>query len=232
MKLSRWLPLVLTGIILITGILIAWKMNIKQAERKDRLPVFNPTELNDSLVDPSLRNVGTGHHVRDFSLINQDGETITQKNLEGKIYVADFFFIRCGSICPKMTSQLQRVQEKFREEKKVMILSHTVLPETDTVEAMKAYAEQYGADHSQWYFLTGDKKQIYDLARKSYFVVKDAAPGKGDEENDFIHTENFVLVDSQKRIRGYYDGTSEQDVSRLLSDMDKLLKEEEDTANK
>lgn len=226
MKKNWLVPVIAFFAVLIAGIIVAWRMNASNMEKKDVLPVFNPSQVNDSLVDASLQDVGTGHRVGDFHLTDQRGRTISQKNLEGKIYVADFFFTTCGSICPKMSSQLQRVQEKYKDNKQVMILSHTVLPETDTVEAMMAYAENYGANHDQWLFLTGEKKEIYDMARKNYFVVKEAAPGEGDEESDFIHTENFVLVDSQKRIRGYYDGTSAKDVDRLLNDMDKLLREE------
>lgn len=226
MNKNWYIPLGGAAAVLLIGVLTAWYMNTEAMKNKDVLPVYNPAQLNDSLVDPSMQSVGTGHRIRDFHLLDQRGRNVSQKNLEGKIYVADFFFTTCGSICPVMTSQLQRVQEKYRDNKQVMILSHTVLPESDTVEVMMAYAKEHNADHDQWLFLTGEKKEIYDLARKSYFVVKPAAPGQGDEQSDFIHTENMVLVDSQKRIRGYYDGTSSADTDRLLTDIDKLLREE------
>jgi len=231
MKKSWLAPLIGAAVILIGGILIGTYMNNEAMKKKDALPVYNPSQINDSLVDPSMQGKGTGHRIADFSLTSQEGKSITQKDLEGKIYVADFFFTTCGSICPKMTSQLTRVQEKYKQNDKVRILSHTVLPEEDSVEAMANYALQYGADSHMWLFLTGDKKQIYELARKSYFVMKEVAVGEGDGgKSDFIHTENFVLVDSQKRIRGYYDGTSKEEVDQLLLDMDKLLIEESEGA--
>jgi protein SCO1 len=224
---NKWLlPVAAAGLIALAGIIIAWQMNKRAYEAADVLPVYNPAEVNDSLVDASLRNKGTGHRVGDFELLDQRGRTITQKDLEGKIYVTDFFFTTCQNICPKMTKQLQRVQEKYRGNKNIMILSHTVLPENDSVEVMMNYAQQYGADHDQWLFLTGKKQTIYEMARKHYFVVKEAAPGSGDGSNDFIHTENVVLIDTKKRIRGYYDGTSEEDMTRLLGDVEKLMREE------
>ena len=202
-------------------------MITENIRKNDRLPIYSPADVNDSLVDPELQNKGMGHVIRDFNLIDQNGKNVSQKNLEGKIYVTDFFFVTCGTICPKMTSQLQRVQEKYKENNQVAIVSHSVLPEMDSVEALRVYADQYGAIDGKWYFLTGDKKEIYSLARKSYFVVKEANGQVGDGGSaDFIHTENLVLIDSKKRIRGYYDGTSAKDVDRLMIEMDKLLAEE------
>lgn len=226
MKKNWLLPVIALLLITGVGIAIAAYMNSKAYEEADVLPVYNPSQVNDSLVDPSMHNVGMGHRVGDFSLYDQRGRTITQKDLEGKIYVADFFFTTCKSICPKMTSQLQRVQEKYKNNAQVMILSHTVLPEVDSVETMMNYAMQYGADNDKWLFLTGEKSMIYSMARKNYFIVKEAEQGSGDGDGDFIHTENFVLIDTKKRIRGYYDGTSKEDVDLLLGDMDKLLREE------
>ncbi len=218
--------LVVLSLVVLAGVAVAWYMNRADYDTR-RLPVINPSSVNDSLVDASLQNKGTGHRIRDFKLLNQLGETFTARQLEGKIYVTDFFFTTCRSICPKMTSQLQRVHARFRDDDRVRIVSHTVLPHIDSVPVLLEYAENYGADHHKWIFLTGDKQEIYDLARKSYFVVKEAAPGTGDEGEDFIHTENFVLIDTQKRIRGYYDGTSTEDVNRLMDDMDILLREKE-----
>lgn len=227
MKKDRFISPVIVGLIFIGGTLFAWYMIAQNQKKMDRLPVYTPADVNDSLVDPSLQNKGTGHRIADFELTDQYGRKITQKNLEGKIYVTDFFFVNCGTICPKMSSQLERVQEKYMHNSQVAILSHSVMPETDTVEALQVYAAQHGAVKDKWFFLTGKKSQIYDLARKSYFVVKAAPAGiENGGQGDFIHTENFVLVDTKKRIRGYYDGTSPKDVDRLLKDMDKLLYEE------
>ena len=160
------------------------------------------------------------HTVMNFSLTNQEGKTITQKDLEGKVYVADYFFANCKSICPKMSTQLERVQERFKNEPRFMILSHSVDPLRDSVAALTKYAQLHGADPRKWYFLTGDKKQLYDLARHSYLVV--ATEGNGGAD-DFVNTEQFALVDKDKHIRGFYDGTDPEAINRLMVDIDQLL---------
>jgi len=202
--------------IFILGVVIAYFV-----QKDDMLPIYNPADINPSLVDESVRDIRSNHRISHFKLINQLGDTITEKNFEGKIYVADFFFTRCAGICPKMTKQMDRAAEDLVDEKEVMFLSHSVTPVMDSVPILAAYAELYGADPEQWMLVTGDKKQIYDLARKFYFAV--TTEGEGDEA-DFIHTENFILIDKEKRIRGFYDGTSEKDVDRLIGDIRILLK--------
>lgn len=161
------------------------------------------------------------HKIMDFSLTGQDGKTVTRANLDSCIFVADFFFTNCKSICPKMTNQLERVYTKYKGNAEVKFISHTVDPLRDTVEAMAAYAAVHGADAKQWLFVTGDKPQLYELARKSYLIS--ATTGKGDP-NDFVHSQLFSLVDKQGYIRGIYDGTDSSDVDRLMIDMDVLLK--------
>lgn len=214
-------------LVFIVGAVVATLMINQQNEKADILPIYNPSEVNPELVDESLQNKGTGHVISDFSLTNHLGQEVSLSSYKGKILVVDFFFVSCPSICPKMTSQLERVQKKFKGDGELMILSHTVLPEKDTVEVLANYADLHEADPSQWHFLTGDKKEIYRLARKSYFVVKEAGPDEGDGgESDFIHTENFVLVDKKGRIRGFYDGTSPTEVDQLMMDIQKLKKEE------
>ncbi len=190
----------------------------------DKLPIYNPADINPSLVDESVRDVKTNHRIQTFSLINQLGDTISEKNFEGKIYVADFFFTRCMGICPKMTKQMDRAATELADEKDVMFLSHSVTPVSDSVVVLAEYAELYGANPEQWMLVTGDKKEIYDLARKFYFAV--TTEGTGDS-TDFIHTENFVLIDKEKRIRGFYDGTSSNDVDQLIDDIRTLQKEYE-----
>ena len=191
---------------------------------EDQLPIYNPADINPSLVDESVRNVDHNHRIQTFSLINQLGDTITEKNFEGKIYVADFFFTRCMGICPKMTKQMDRAANELADEKEVMFLSHSVTPVSDSVPVLADYAELYGANPEQWMLVTGDKKEIYDLARKFYFAV--TTEGTGDS-TDFIHTENFVLIDKEKRIRGFYDGTLSTDVDQLIDDIRTLQKEYE-----
>ncbi|MDA8595811.1 SCO family protein [Flavobacteriaceae bacterium] len=189
---------------------------------KTKLPVFNPVDVNPKLVDQSMKFMRRNHKVSDFSLMNQNGQVITQANYQGKIYVADFFFTRCTTICPIMSTNMKMVQDAFLEDDTVMMISHSVTPVMDSVPVLRAYADQKGVVDSKWNLVTGSKPAIYDLARKSYFAVLDEGDGG---VQDFIHTENFVLVDPKKRIRGYYDGTDKDDVSRLIEDIKILQKE-------
>lgn len=165
---------------------------------------------------------GSGHYISDFSFTDQEGKIFTQNDLKGKIYVADFFFAKCEGICPIMSNQMEKAYLKFKGNDKVSFLSHTVKPEEDSVEVLKEYADRHGANSSQWKFLTGDKKELYKMARESYLVT--VSEGDGSAE-DFVHTQFFALVDPQRRIRGYYDGTDSLDVDKLIVDLDVLLKE-------
>lgn len=189
----------------------------------ERLPIYNPSELDRRLVAEDLREVGMNHKVLPFKLINQFGDSISEAAVEDKIYVADFFFTVCPDICKDMAVQKRRLQEVMKDEEDFVILSHSVTPEMDSVPVIKAYADLQGAIPGKWHILTGDKPQIYNLARRSYFAIFDQG-GKGDEA-DFIHTENFILIDKEKRIRGFYDGTSKEEVDRLIEDY-QILKEE------
>lgn len=184
------------------------------------LPVYTPAQLNPLVVDPSLRKSTAEHHILDFSLTDQKGRTVTLADVKGKVILTDFFFTTCGNICPKMSTQLERVQATYKDEPRFVILSHTVTPEIDTVETLAAYAGLHGADPERWRFLTGDRRQIYMLARKSWFAVKDTGDGG---PNDFVHTENLVLADTLGRLRGFYDGTRPEDVDRAIADIGKLL---------
>ena len=188
------------------------------------LPVYNPADVNPELVDSTVQYVSKYHTIDNFSFVNQNGKTITQKNYEGKIYVADFFFTTCSSICPKMTSNMEDLQRAFINNPKVMLLSHTVTPEIDSVPVLKKYAVSKGIDDSKWNLVTGDKKEIYSLARKSYLAVK---LGKPKELYDMVHTENFVLVDTHKRVRGFYDGTKKEEIKRLIDDINWLCENDE-----
>ncbi len=186
---------------------------------KKSLPIYNPSMVNPELVDSTVQYISKYHAIADFSFTNQNGKIITQKDYEGKIYVADFFFTTCGSICPKMTTNLVEIQKAIINNPKVMLLSHTVFPETDSVAVLKEYAIKNGVIDSKWNLVTGDKKQIYTMARKSYLAVK---LGKPEELYDMVHTENFVLVDSKRRVRGFYDGTKKEDIERLIEDINFL----------
>jgi protein SCO1/2 len=186
------------------------------------LPIFNPSDINPELVDSTVQYISKYHTIADFSFTNQNGKTVTQKDYEGKIYVADFFFTTCTSICPKMTANLFDVQEAIKDNPKVMLLSHTVFPENDNVAVLKAYAKKYDIDDKKWNLVTGDKKEIYTMARKSYLAVK---LGKPEELYDMVHTENLVLVDTKRRVRGFYDGTKKEDIQKLIEDIAFLSKE-------
>lgn len=187
------------------------------------LPVFNPADVNPELVDSTVQYVEKYHKIGNFSFTNQNGKTITQKEYEGKIYVADFFFTTCGSICPVMSKNMVDVQKAFLNNPKVMLLSHSVTPEIDSVPVLKKYALKHGVVDSKWNLVTGDKKEIYSMARKSYLAVK---LGKPDELYDMVHTENFVLVDAKKRVRGFYDGTKKEDIQKLIEDINWLLEDD------
>ena len=186
---------------------------------KKLLPVYSPAMVNTELVPEEIQHIRKYHTIADFSLTNQNGETITQEDYKDKIYIADFFFTTCPSICPIMTKNMADIQNKIKSYEDVLLLSHSVTPEIDSVAQLKKYAIEKGVDDSKWNLLTGDKKQIYDLARKSYLAVKTDGDGG---PFDMIHTENFILVDKEKRIRGFYDGTKEEDIDQLLTDLEIL----------
>ena len=207
-------------IIVVIGITIAYFMISKPKPLK----IYNPADINPKLVDESLQGTTKNHSVGDFSLTDQDGKNVTPKDFEGKIYITDFFFVTCPTICPKMTDQMLRVYEEFKENSDILFLSHTVMPEEDSVPVLKEYADKHNILSERWKLVTGDKKHIYDLARKTYFAAVTEGDGGKD---DFIHTENFILVDKEKRLRGFYDGTSKKDVDRLIKDIYTLLAEYE-----
>lgn len=192
---------------------------------KKRLQIYQPNMVNAELVDSTLQHVKKYHRIGDFSLLNQNGDTITQENYRDKIYVADFFFTTCPTICPIMTANLVEVQAALANDPEVLLLSHSVTPEIDSVAQLKKYAMEKGVNDAKWNLVTGDKKQIYELARKSYLAVQEDGDGG---PFDMIHTENFILVDKQRRIRGFYDGTKEEEMDRLLSDIEILKNSEEE----
>ena len=169
------------------------------------LPIYSPRDINPELVDSTVQHIGNDHKIADFAFINQNGKIITQKDYENTIYVADFFFTTCPTICPKMTDNMVWLQNQLKSNPEVKLLSFSVTPDIDTPEVLKKYAIEKGVDDARWNLVTGNKKDIYYLARKSYLAVK---TGKLEELYDMVHTENFILVDKNKRIRGFYDGTN------------------------
>jgi protein SCO1/2 len=211
----RWFFIILISLSIVIIALFYFALKPKKT-----LPIYNPSDVNPELVDTTVQYVRKYHAVSDFLFINQNGDTITQKNYEGKIYVADFFFTTCGSICPKMTTNMIDIQTAFINNPKVLLLSHTVFPEMDSVSVLKAYAKKNGVIDTKWNLVTGDKKEIYSMARKSYLAVK---LGKPEELYDMVHTENFILIDAKRQIRGFYDGTDKKEIQRLIEDIHFLI---------
>lgn len=185
------------------------------------LPVYQPSMVDPTLVDSTLHYKKKYHRIADFEFTNQNGKTITQDDYKDKIYVADFFFTTCPTICPIMTKNMANIQDAILDDDEVLLLSHSVTPVIDSVPQLKKYALEKGVVDSKWNLVTGDKKQIYEMARKSYLAVKTDGDGG---PYDMIHTENFILVDKERRIRGFYDGTNPEEISKLLQDL-KILKD-------
>lgn len=190
------------------------------------LPIITPRDVNPELVDSLVQHIGYNHKIAPFAFTNQNGKKVTNKDYEGKIYVADFFFTTCQTICPKMTDNMVWLQDKIKNNPKVKLLSHSVFPNEDTVEVLKKYAKEKGVIDSKWNLVTGNQKEIYKIARQSYLVVK---TGKPEELYDMVHTENFVLVDQKGRIRGFYNGLNidktvkgEKNLKQLLEDIELL----------
>ena len=210
--------LFITTLFVLSCIIITLFYNILKPVKV--LPVYQPAQVNNELVDSTIQYQKKYHRIADFSLINQNGDTITQEFYKDKIYVADFFFTTCQTICPIMTSHMHDLQKKTITDPDVLLLSHSVIPEIDTVAQLKRYAKKKLVNVSKWNLVTGDKKQIYALARKSYLAVKEDGDGG---PYDMIHTENFMLIDKKRQIRGFYDGTDAEEIERLLEDI-KILK--------
>jgi len=215
--LKRYKILIITMTILSIVILTLIYSQLKTSKK---LPIYQPEMVEKALVDTTIQDVKKYHKIANFSLINQNNDTITQAFYDNKIYVADFFFTTCQDICPIMTEHMIEIQETLKTQPDIKLLSHSVIPEYDTPKILKEYAIQKGVDDTRWNLVTGSRKEIYTLARKSYLAVKDI-PG---EQDAMVHTENFMLIDKKRQIRGFYDGTDDRAIKQLLKDID-ILKE-------
>lgn len=216
---SKYKPLaIVLGILSVIIIFSIYKL----LKPQKTLPVFQPDMVNSELVDTTIQYVRKYHKIADFELFNQNGDTITQADYKDKIYIADFFFTTCPTICPIMTGNMLKIQDQLKNDPDILLLSHTVIPVADSVPQLKKYALEKGVNDEKWNLVTGDKKQIYELARKSYLATKSDGDGG---PYDMIHTENFILVDKEKRIRGFYDGTNSEAIEELMEDI-KTLKAE------
>lgn len=200
------------NIILVSLILLSCK------EEKNRLPYYDTPEFTPRW---EIANKDTFHKVRSFNLVNQENQSFTEKDIEGKICVADFFFTSCPGICPKMTNSMSLIQQEYINDNEILLLSHSVTPERDSVPVLKQYAIDKGIEFKRWKLLTGDKNEIYNLGRKYYFVEEDEGVAKGDEV--FLHTENFILIDKQRHIRGIYNGLDPNSMKDLIRDI-RILK--------
>lgn len=203
-------------LLIIPLIFVGWFLFNKNEQKPIRtLPYFGKKN--------TINNGDTSFYtVKPFSFTNQYGEQVTEETVKGKIYVTDFFFTTCESICPIMSDELERVYNEFATNKDILILSHTVSPEEDSINVLMDYAKLHGVKDKRWLFLTGEKKHLYDMARTGYLL--NAEEGNGDDD-DFIHTQNFALVDKERHLRGFYDGTDSVEVSRLIADLKLLIKE-------
>jgi protein SCO1/2 len=208
-------------IVMITALLSACS---EVTTTTEHLPYYNDADFTPIWVHNDVKLRNSMHEIPSFSLTNQNGETITEATFQNKIYVADFFFTACPGICPKMTKNMQVVQNAFKKDKDVLLISHSVTPENDSVEVLREYADEYQAIDQKWHFVTGTRKGVYELARKGYFA--DETLGLQKDENDFLHTENFILIDRNRKIRGVYKGTNPVEVERLIEDILILKKED------
>ena len=194
----------------------------KQDSRVDNLPYYEEATFTPKWFASDEDIPDEFHQIPAFKLKNQLGKTVTEKDVEGKVFVANFFFTTCPGICPKMTNNMAIIQDAFADDKDVLLLSHSVTPEFDSVAILKDYAIAKGVMDDKWFLLTGKREHIYDLGRYHYFVEEDLGLEK--DPNDFIHTENFVLVDQNRHIRGIYNGLKKASVNQLITDL-KTLKQ-------
>lgn len=195
---------------------IFWLVLVRGHNNFRKLPVIGPFEI-------SVNGDTVYHTIPHFELTNQEGKIISDKSTEGTIYVANFFFSTCKTVCPKMNEQVHRVQEAFKDIKDIHILTFTVDPDNDTVAALAEYAKKMNADNSKWWFLTGPKDSIYQLAREGFLVPASL----GETANDFFHSQDLILIDKEKRMRGIYDGTVPAEVDTLIDEIKVLMKEYE-----
>ena len=193
---------------------------VEETSRVEHLPYYNEESFTPHWISPDTEEVQTFHKIPDFKLVNQLGDTVTQKTFEGKIYITDFFFTSCPGICLKMTGNMSKLQKEFKDDPDILLLSHSVTPSIDSVQVLKSYADKNGVIATKWHLVTGDKQEIYDLGRTQYFVENDLGIPK--DINDFLHTENFLLIDKNKHIRGIYNGLNSASVAQLIIDVKAL----------
>ena len=213
---------ILLNIALIT--ILSCKENNQKGSRVNHLPFYNEANFTPHWINPKDESLDNFHKISPFKLFNQEGKIITEKTFQGKIYVCDFFFTICPGICPKMTTNMMELQDEFLNDKDVLLLSHSVTPKMDSVPVLKKYAQEKGILSKKWHLATGTQEEIYKLGRKDYFIEEDLGLEKGDDE--FLHTENFVLIDKKRHIRGIYNGLNKTAIKQLITDIKTLKKED------
>jgi len=196
---------------------------VVETSRVAYLPYYNDASFTPHWITPNSDQEKQFHSIPDFELVNQLGDTITEKTMDGKIYITDFFFTSCPGICLKMTGNMLKLQEEFKHDEEIVLLSHSVTPSIDSVSILKTYAEKHNIIDNKWHLVTGDKTAIYNLGRNQYFVENDLGIPK--DINDFLHTENFLLIDKNKHIRGIYNGLNRASIAQLIIDVKTLKKE-------
>ena len=197
---------------------------IKEKQAAGTLPFYNSAEFTPQWIEPSSAEYASIHSIPAFQFINQNGESVSERTFEGKIYVADFFFTACPGICKRLTTHFKIVQDSFKTDNHVLLLSHSVTPENDSIPRLKQYANAFGAISGKWHLVTGEREALYNIARRSYFADEDM--GQKKNSSDFLHTENMLLIDTHRRIRGVYKGTALNDINNLIADI-KILEHEE-----
>jgi len=211
-------------VVLAIALLTACKEKVDEKQsRVEVLPFYNEPTFTPNWLTNNSQKEKEFHTIPSFELTNQDGQKITNQTFDNKIYVTDFFFTTCPGICPKMTTNMKILQDEFLEDDEVLLLSHSVTPEIDSISRLKEYADEKGINSSKWHLVTGDRNEIYDLGRKWYFVEEDL--GNFQTNDDFLHTENFVLIDKNKHIRGIYNGLNKTAIQQLIADIETLKKE-------
>ena len=213
---------ILLNIALIT--ILSCKENNQKGSRVNHLPFYNEANFTPHWINPKDESLDNFHKISPFKLFNQEGKIITEKTFQGKIYVCDFFFTLCPGICPKVTPNMMELQDEFLNDKDVLLLSHSVTPKMDSVPVLKKYAQEKGILSKKWHLATGTQEEIYKLGRKDYFIEEDLGLEKGDDE--FLHTENFVLIDKKRHIRGIYNGLNKTAIKQLITDIKTLKKED------
>ena len=210
-------------IAIILFVLISCKHKSDKSSREGVLPYYNDASFTPNWISNNNSELSNFHSIPEFSLLNQDGNIVTDKTFENRIYVTDFFFTSCPGICPKMTSNMALIQDAFKEDPDILLLSHSVTPDIDSITTLKKYAEANGVISNKWHLVTGNRSEIYDLGRNYYFVEEDL--GERKSVDDFLHTENFVLVDNNRHIRGIYNGLNKSSINQLIADTKSLKKE-------